>query len=278
MLFFGRSLLGAGYVVLNVIRVMNIIAFLSIIAASSVMLVKTFVVSKFFFFDACEHVIRIIMGGFLILTELPLFKTYFSRNWPLFSHRSGFVMLGFVMIFLGISILGNLNKEATSQKSLGLPFWRVVIASGIVVLVLGPINILASYVFRDKHSHLTARQVRSHGAVASHKADVEASTPKPPSRKSHYRSFFLGSKRDSLPSYYSRKNADRGEMGQTPKMHMAISSPFPQDASLVRTAQSPGASSSKYSQSPKSERYAMSPELNRPNLARHPAMTQGHAI
>lgn len=52
-------------------------------------------------------------------------------------------MLGFVMIFLGISILGNLNKEATSQKSLGLPFWRVVIASGIVVLVLGPINILA---------------------------------------------------------------------------------------------------------------------------------------
>jgi hypothetical protein len=63
MLFFGRSLLGAGYVVLNVIRVMNIIAFLAIIAASSVMLVKTFIVSKFFFFDACEHVIRIIMGG-----------------------------------------------------------------------------------------------------------------------------------------------------------------------------------------------------------------------
>lgn len=52
-------------------------------------------------------------------------------------------MLGFVMVFLGISILGNLNKEATSQKSLGLPFWRVVIASGIVILVMGPINILA---------------------------------------------------------------------------------------------------------------------------------------
>ncbi|KAK5059915.1 hypothetical protein LTR84_009798 [Exophiala bonariae] len=276
MPIFGRSLLGAGYVVLNIIRAMNIIAFLSIIAASSVMLVKTFIVSKFFFFDACEHVIRIIMGGFLILTELPLFKTYVSRNWPLFSHRSGFVMLGFVMIFLGISILGNLNKEATSQKSLGLPFWRVVIASGIVVLVMGPINILASYIFRDKESHLTARQVRSHGAVASHKADVEASTPKFPNRKSHYRSFFLGSKRDSLPSYYSRKN--NGDMTQTPKMHMAISSPFPQDSSLTRTAQSPGGSSSKYSHSPKSERYAMSPELSRPNLAHHPAMTLGQAI
>jgi hypothetical protein len=63
MIFFGKSLAGAGYVVLNVIRVMNIIALLSVIAASSVMLVKTFIVSKFFFFDACEHVIRSIMSG-----------------------------------------------------------------------------------------------------------------------------------------------------------------------------------------------------------------------
>lgn len=160
MILFGKSLAGAGYVVLNVIRVMNIIALLSVVAASSVMLVKTFIVSKFFFFDACEHVIRIVISGtcwrqepdrslanpvlgFLILTELPLFKGFFSRNWPLFSARSSFIMLGVAMICLGNSILGNLNKEATSQKSLGLPFWRIVIASGIVVLVMGSVNILA---------------------------------------------------------------------------------------------------------------------------------------
>lgn len=52
-------------------------------------------------------------------------------------------MLGVAMMFLGNSILGNLNKEATSQKSLGLPFWRLVIGSGIVVLVMGAVNILA---------------------------------------------------------------------------------------------------------------------------------------
>ncbi|KIW98305.1 uncharacterized protein Z519_01889 [Cladophialophora bantiana CBS 173.52] len=277
MLFFGKTLAGAGYIVLNIIRVMNIIALLAVIAASSVMLVKTFIVSKFFFFDACEHVLRVIMSGFLILTELSLFKSYFSKNWPLFSARSSFVMLGAAMIFLGNSLLGNLNKHATSQESLGLPFWRLVIAAGIIVFVMGFINLFASYIFRDTKAHLTARQVRSHGAVASHKADVEASTPKPPSRKSHYRSFFLG-KRDSLPSYYSRKNTERSNMAETPKMHLAISSPFPQDQSLARTAQSPGAASSKYSQSPKSERYAMSPELSRPDLAHHPAMTQGHAV
>ena len=82
-------------------------------------------------------------AGFLVLTESPLFKNYFSRNWPLFGRESGFVMLGIAMILLGNATLGNLNKEATSQESLGLAFWRIVISSGIVVIVLGVVNILA---------------------------------------------------------------------------------------------------------------------------------------
>jgi hypothetical protein len=65
------------------------------------------------------------------------------RNWPLYSQNSGFVALGTTMIILGISILGNLNKEATSQKSLGLAFWRIVIGGGIVVVVIGTVNIFA---------------------------------------------------------------------------------------------------------------------------------------
>lgn len=52
-------------------------------------------------------------------------------------------MLGVTMILLGNAILGNLNKEATSQESLGLAFWRIVIASGIVVIVMGFVNILS---------------------------------------------------------------------------------------------------------------------------------------
>ena len=57
MPFFKKSLAGPGYVVLNAIRVMNIIALLSVVAASFVMLVKTFIVSKFFFFDGVSHLI-----------------------------------------------------------------------------------------------------------------------------------------------------------------------------------------------------------------------------
>ena len=184
-------------------------------------------------------------------------------------------MLGFAMIFLGNSVLGQMNKEATSQKSLGLPFWRIVLAAGIIVLFMGFVNVFASYIFRDTRTHLTARQVRSHGAVASHKADVEADPRTPnPNRRTRYRSFFLGQKRNSLPSYSPQSRSNAGEKNYN------ISSPI-----SMHDPRSPGGASSKYSQassSPKRERGGYgglgSPDVARPNLAHHPAMTNGHAI
>lgn len=62
-IFKSRSLAGAGYVVLNVIRAMNIIALLAVVASSSVMLVRMFNTRTFFFFDACENLIRVIISG-----------------------------------------------------------------------------------------------------------------------------------------------------------------------------------------------------------------------
>lgn len=40
-------------------------------------------------------------------------------------------------------MLGNMNKEATSQKSLTLPFWRLLVASGILAVVIGFFNVIA---------------------------------------------------------------------------------------------------------------------------------------
>lgn len=57
MPFFKKPLAGPGYIILNVIRAMNIIGLFAVIVASFSMLVKTFIVSKFFFFDAVSHVI-----------------------------------------------------------------------------------------------------------------------------------------------------------------------------------------------------------------------------
>jgi hypothetical protein len=47
------------------------------------------------------------------------------------------------MVVLGFNILGNLNKDATSEESLGLPLWRIVIASGILTSVMGVANVIA---------------------------------------------------------------------------------------------------------------------------------------
>lgn len=47
------------------------------------------------------------------------------------------------MIVLGVNMLANLNKQPTSQEALGLPFWRIVVASGIIAFVLGFINLVA---------------------------------------------------------------------------------------------------------------------------------------
>lgn len=80
---------------------------------------------------------------FLLVSELSIFRGFFARNWPLLSPTHGFVTLAMAMLVLGINMLGNLNKEATSQESLGLAFWRIVIASGIIIFILGWLNLIA---------------------------------------------------------------------------------------------------------------------------------------
>ncbi|KAL8930182.1 MAG: hypothetical protein Q9208_000799 [Pyrenodesmia sp. 3 TL-2023] len=181
MPFFKKPLAGPGFVILNVIRAMNIVSLIAVIVASFSMLVKTFVVSKFFFFDAVSHVITAFLSLFLLLTETPLFRSYFARNWPLLSPTHGFLTLGILMAILGVSVLGNLNKEATSQASLGTSYWRIVIASGILVLIMGVANIFASYIFRIKKLGVTARQVRAYGAVAAQKLPLPVSMMNSPS-------------------------------------------------------------------------------------------------
>lgn len=56
-LLISKNLAGPAYLILNVIRALNIIGLLLVATASFLMLVKTIVVSKFFFFDGCSHVI-----------------------------------------------------------------------------------------------------------------------------------------------------------------------------------------------------------------------------
>lgn len=80
---------------------------------------------------------------FLLASESSFFRGYFARNWPLLSPSHGFVTLALAMVVLGVNMLGNLNKPATSQEALGTAFWRIVIASGCIIFILGWINLVA---------------------------------------------------------------------------------------------------------------------------------------
>lgn len=158
------KLAGSGYVILNIIRVFSIITLSVIVAGSWIMLVKTIQTSNFFFFDSVSHFMTSTISIFLIVSELCFFKGWFSKNWPLFSEESGLITLGVSMVMLGCNMLGNLNKVATSQENLGLPFWRAVVAGGILGISLGFFNIVAHFVFRISKKGISSRQIRAHGA------------------------------------------------------------------------------------------------------------------
>jgi hypothetical protein len=52
-------------------------------------------------------------------------------------------MLGTAMVLVGNADLANLNKEATSPKNIGMWAWRLVIGAGIIVVVMGVVNLFA---------------------------------------------------------------------------------------------------------------------------------------
>ena len=189
----------------------------------------------------------------LIITEIGLFKRYIANNWPLLGINSGFVTLGVLMLIVGVSTLGNLNKTATSEKSLGSQYWSLVIAAGILICIMGIVNMFANYMFRQKSMDITARQVRAHGSTAPQKVDAyltpsmsTRSTPK--TRKS----FGLNRRTmsETLPSYHTPA---------PPAAHARnISNPLPT------------ATSNKYEPQP--------PVVNgiqRPDLTAHPAYQGG---
>ncbi|KAE8400868.1 hypothetical protein BDV37DRAFT_286234 [Aspergillus pseudonomiae] len=248
-----ESLAGPGFVILNAIRVLNIIALLDIIAACAVMLVKISLLSSFFFFEAASHVIIAGVSIILIISELPFFRGYFDHNWPLLGQDSGFITLALAMLILGVSILGDLNTEATSQESLGNSFWQIVLSAGILAMIMSAINLVArmesqSLVFADRKSGVTARHVRVYGAVAPQKVVK---------RTDSQRSFQLCMKReDTLPKYSTESTPRR--QSAMPRFPLKIKGPVNPD----------DAASSKYSRD--SSGVAM------PSLAHHPAMQSGH--
>ncbi|OOQ83104.1 hypothetical protein PEBR_36515 [Penicillium brasilianum] len=216
-----ESLAGPGYVILNTIRALNIIVFLDIIASCAVMLVKINMYNGFFFFQAVTHAVMAIISIALIISELPFFRGFFNRRFPMFGEEAGFYALAAIMMILGVAVLGNLNSESMSQKKLGLAFWRIIISAGILAMVVSLVNVLATLIFTNHTQGLSARHVRQYGAVAPQKVVSRAS-----SNRSFQASLNMKREDDSLPSYTPPSATKRFTKRLTGRFPIKISNPM----------------------------------------------------
>jgi hypothetical protein len=223
MFDFGKSaaVRGSGHLILNVLRAFTIIALLCVAVSSWVMIVMTGIKNNFFFFDAASHFFTSCIAVFLTVSETGLFATWFQNNWPSFSVNHGLSWLGYAMVMLGCHILGNLNKDAISPENLGLPLWRLIMASGILSLTFGFFNVICSLVFRDGTNGITSRHIRKDGSLASpdtsiydssiHREKATSSDDDKKNRWTRRFTVFAGGKRPVISKPILHHDLERGE-------------------------------------------------------------------
>jgi hypothetical protein len=157
---------GSGHLVLNALRAFTIIGLVTVMVSCWAMIVISGLTKHFDFFDTITHFFIFAIAVFLVISEVGLFKAYFHNSWPVLGPDHSLVWLGLASVIMGCSLLGDLVKPAFEIDNLGLPLWRLVMASGILAITFGVFNMVASVIFRDGQSGITARQVRSHGNLA----------------------------------------------------------------------------------------------------------------
>ena len=157
---------GSGHLILNALRALTLVALLAVMVASWIMVVFSGITGQLFFFDMISHIFLFFIAVFLSISEVGLFKKFYTRNWPVLSPSHSLAWLGVAMIMVGCDVLGNLNKQVYSISNLGLPIWRMVLAAGILSIIFGFLNIIVSIIFRDGKNGINARQIRSDGNLA----------------------------------------------------------------------------------------------------------------
>ncbi|KAM0425236.1 hypothetical protein ACHAPT_009553 [Fusarium lateritium] len=259
---FGARFRGPGMIFLQILRGLTIIGLLAAVVACWVLIIKIDTTNGWFFFDAASLFFTSTAAVFLVVSELPIAKMYFRRTWPVLSEEHGLTWLGVAMTLIGCNVLGKLNQKTNSSDELGLPFWRLVLASGILSLTFGVVNIIASLIFRDSANGINARIVRVEGELAQgrddesfHKPMSSRSSSLNEKPKAKFMSFFW--KKDGGKNATSRPN---------------ISQPIPRDHDLERNA-GPHFDHSHIGADDDYEhdrRSPIVPEVRRPDTALHP--------
>ncbi|KAG0136743.1 hypothetical protein HOY82DRAFT_599010 [Tuber indicum] len=168
-----------GFYILNIIRCGSVISLLMAIVAASISLVKSFVVTKFYFFDAINNVFLSIFCAFLVMSEISVLQPYFDKRWPLLGSKSSLITIGIAEVVVGFFLLGNLNETAASKQNLGYSFNALLTSAGIIVSFVGVVNFAASYVYGDSLTHTTARMARSRRLLKAREQDRQQKQYRP---------------------------------------------------------------------------------------------------
>lgn len=160
--------LGAGHLVLNALRALTLIGLGVVMTAHWAMIILSIMKGHFDFFDFITHFFVFLIAILLFISELNLrfFASWYERNWPVLSPEHSLAWLGGALVVIGCQIMGDLVKPAYNIDTIGLAFWRVIVAAGILSLTFGFFNIIASIVFRVPERQITARGIRSQGSLA----------------------------------------------------------------------------------------------------------------
>ncbi|ORY64086.1 uncharacterized protein BCR38DRAFT_485223 [Pseudomassariella vexata] len=158
---------GLGYIILNIIRVINVLILSIIGAASVVLMVVAKLPNGFTFFNdiALFFVVGVCVVLVLAETEFERIHRFLDQTFPVIGPNRGLTWLGLAMIIMGSHTLGQLSDSRNIPQKMGLPFWRLCIAAGILAIVFGFLNIITSWLYSNKGSGLCAREVRRGGAT-----------------------------------------------------------------------------------------------------------------
>lgn len=164
------SVKGSAYIILNVIRSLNILVLLLVAASSVILMIPAKMPDGLTFFNDVAQFFIMVICVFLIISELPSFKMiafirqWYSRNWPAVGPQRGLKWFGMAMVILGCHTLGRLSDPRNSIGNMGLPFWRLCLAGGMLAITFGIVNIITSWLYSNEGG-LTARELRSNGAT-----------------------------------------------------------------------------------------------------------------
>lgn len=259
---------GISMVILQVLRVFTIIGLGTVMAASWALTIKIDTGKPYFVFDAASLIFMSGIAFFLAVSELPIGKRFFETHWPAFSLKHGLGWLGLALLMIGCNILGKLNNSKTQPGDIGLPWWRLVLASGILNLVFGFLNIVATFALHDWLGGQNVRVIRTIGAA---KVDSTKEGSLPYSRPGSPYSFEKNNKSVGgkiLGFALDRVRRKAGSSKEAPRPHIS----HPVSAHKYPEADAP----SDYDD-PEAQTSPIQPGITKPDNAFHPAFWKDQA-